>query len=277
MSNGFVNNKFSADTVESPNHTTSNVPFVKYGTCSVTGDGTLYLARSNSLFGRFQISWSGSSRSNVVTIDFSIEQYSSGGFCTIINNYAYQNQVVLSDFRIVKEGASNYLTCTISNRNSGTSSVSILAYSSSSITFAPDAPTTSVDVTNNGFQSDVYGNYTFPGIVKTQNILATSESITATSETVAASLDVITTKITTNGDSDLDIVSLAAGTADQVKIFTVSAVGNVADSVKIVPANLIGGTQITFSASPLGKGCTMIYDGVIGGWVITGSNGGVVA
>lgn len=103
-----------------------------------------------------------------------------------------------------------------------------------------------------------------------------SEDIVATSSTVAADPTVTTTRIETNGDSDLDDVSLADGEDDQIKIFIVSAVGNVADSVKITPVNLIGGTQITFAASPLGLGCAMQFDANVGGWVIFANNGGTI-
>jgi len=104
----------------------------------------------------------------------------------------------------------------------------------------------------------------------------TPDEITATSETVAASLATLTTEITTNGDSDLDDVSLANGFSGQVKKFIVVAVGNAADSVKITPASMVGGTQITFAANPLGLGCEMIYADNEG-WVVSGNNGGTIS
>jgi len=107
------------------------------------------------------------------------------------------------------------------------------------------------------------------------NFIGLPESITATSETVAASVLVMETHITTNGDSDLDNISLANGTVGQVKIFAVKAVGNAADSVKITPATMVGGTQITFPANPLGLGCTMTYTST--GWVVVGNNGGTIS
>lgn len=106
-------------------------------------------------------------------------------------------------------------------------------------------------------------------------LIQTPESITATSEGVAASIATVQTHLTTNGDSDLDNVTLANGTEGQVKVFVVKAVGNAADSVKITPATMVGGTQITFAANPLGLGCTMIYTST--GWVVAGNNGGVIA
>lgn len=109
------------------------------------------------------------------------------------------------------------------------------------------------------------------------SLVATPDEITATDAGIASSVDTVTTKITTNGDSDLDNVTLANGVDGQIKVFSIVAVGNAADSVKITPANMIGGTQITFGASPLGLGCIMEYDSGEGGWVVVGNNGGVIA
>lgn len=108
-------------------------------------------------------------------------------------------------------------------------------------------------------------------------IIYIPDAITATSETVAASVTTTTTEITTNGDTDLDIVSLADGSDGQIKIFAVVAVGNAADSIKITPANMVGGTQITFAASPLGLGCIMEFDSGAGGWIVVANNGGTIA
>ena len=109
------------------------------------------------------------------------------------------------------------------------------------------------------------------------SLMLTPEAITSASAGVAASVDVSTTNITTNGDSDLDNVTLAAGRAGQVKHFAITAVGNAADSVKITPASMIGGTQITFAANPLGLGCVMQYDATAGGWAVIANNGGTIA
>ena len=96
-----------------------------------------------------------------------------------------------------------------------------------------------------------------------------------TTDDVEFGNDTVITKITTNGDSDLDDVTLADGTLNQIKMFVVETSGNAADSVKITPANMIGGTQITFAADPVGKGCTMMF--ATSGWIVVSTNGGVVA
>jgi hypothetical protein len=101
------------------------------------------------------------------------------------------------------------------------------------------------------------------------------DEITATDAGVAASLTTINTEVTTNGDSDLDNVTLANGTSGQIKHIYCVAVGNAADSFKITPTNMVGGTQITFAASPLGLGCTLVYADNEG-WVVTANNGGTI-
>ena len=115
------------------------------------------------------------------------------------------------------------------------------------------------------------------GLIHVGKSIYTPDAITSASAGVAASLETVVTEITTNGDSDLDNVTLANGTEGQIKIFAVVAVGNVSDSIKITPANMVGGTQITFSANPVGQGCSMYYDSGATGWICFGNQGGTVA
>jgi len=118
---------------------------------------------------------------------------------------------------------------------------------------------------------DVGGDLTVTG-----NVIPSSESITATDAGVAASVAKTITLITTNGDSDLDNVTLADGsTVGQQKIFAVEVAGNVADSVKITPTTMVGGSIITFAADPTGLGCHMTWTTT--GWVVTANNGGVIS
>jgi len=99
------------------------------------------------------------------------------------------------------------------------------------------------------------------------------DEITATSEGVAASLVTKNTEVTTNGDSDLDNVTLANGTSGQIKCIYCVVEGNAADTWKITPATMCNGTQITFSGA--GEGCTLKYvDNE--GWVVVGNNGGTI-
>jgi len=102
--------------------------------------------------------------------------------------------------------------------------------------------------------------------------IGSHDDITATSEGVAASNTTDTTFVTTNGDSDLDNVTLADGIEGQVKHICCIAEGNAADTWKITPANMIGGTQITFAG--IGEGCILkMYSS---GWVVVGNNGGTI-
>lgn len=104
----------------------------------------------------------------------------------------------------------------------------------------------------------------------------TPDSITSDNAGVAASVNTVVTLITTDGDSNLDNVTLADGLiAGQMKHFAVVAAGNAADSIKITPANMAGGTQITFAADPTGLGCTMVFDGT--NWCVVANNGGTIA
>lgn len=99
------------------------------------------------------------------------------------------------------------------------------------------------------------------------------DEITATSEGVAASIVTVNTEVTTNGDSDLDNVTLANGVSGQVKRVFCVVEGNAADTWKITPATMCGGTQITFAG--VGLGCTLVYADNEG-WVVTGNNGGTI-
>ena len=99
------------------------------------------------------------------------------------------------------------------------------------------------------------------------------DEITATSDGVAASLTSVNTEVTTNGDSDLDNVTLANGLSGQIKHIYCVAEGNVADTWKITPSTMCGGTQITFAG--VGEGCTLVYADNEG-WVVVGNNGGTI-
>lgn len=113
-------------------------------------------------------------------------------------------------------------------------------------------------------------------ITNTGAVAYTPDSITSDNAGVAASINTVVTLITTDGDSNLDNVTLADGlVSGQIKHFAVIAAGNAADSVKITPANMAGGTQITFAADPTGLGCTMVFDGT--NWTVVSNNGGTIA
>lgn len=111
------------------------------------------------------------------------------------------------------------------------------------------------------------------GITLNKAINFTPDAITATNSGVAASITTVTTEVTTNGDSDLDNVTLANGTEGQMKIIKCVVEGNWLDTWKITPATMCGGTQITFAG--VGEGCVLVYDATTG-WCVVGNHGGVV-
>lgn len=99
------------------------------------------------------------------------------------------------------------------------------------------------------------------------------DDITAASAGVAASVATDSTFVTTNGDSDLDNVTLADGTEGQTKHIACIAEGNAADTWKVTPASMVGGTQITFAG--IGEGCVLkMYSA---GWCVVGNNGGTIS
>jgi len=111
-------------------------------------------------------------------------------------------------------------------------------------------------------------------LTTTGTLILAPDEITATSDGVAASVATLNTEVTTNGDSDLDNVTLANGTSGQIKHIYCVAEGNAADTWKITPATMCGGTQITFSG--VGKGCTLVYADNEG-WVVVANNGGTIS
>lgn len=118
-------------------------------------------------------------------------------------------------------------------------------------------------------------SFTTSGAVTFSNVhVGSHDDITATSEGVAASVATEITFVTTNGDSDLDNVTLADGVEGQIKHIVCISEGNAADTWKITPANMVGGTQITFAG--IGEGCTLIFYSTTG-WVVTGNNGGTIS
>ena len=99
------------------------------------------------------------------------------------------------------------------------------------------------------------------------------DEITSNSTGVAASVATLTTEVTTDGNSQLNNVTLANGVSGQLKVIHCVSEGNAADTWKVTPATLLGGTQITFAG--VGEGCVMIYADNEG-WTIVGNNGGTI-
>jgi pectin methylesterase-like acyl-CoA thioesterase len=125
-----------------------------------------------------------------------------------------------------------------------------------------------------GAGTATYVNSLVDGAISlTGSISAIPDEITATDAGVAASVLTLNTEVTTNGDADLDNVTLANGISGQVKRIYCVVEGNAGDTWKITPANMIGGTQITFAGA--GEGCTLVYADNEG-WCVTANNGGTI-
>jgi hypothetical protein len=116
--------------------------------------------------------------------------------------------------------------------------------------------------------SQADGNFSLTGTLS-----AIPDEITATDAGVAASVLTLNTEVTTNGDADLDNVTLANGISGQIKHIYCVVEGNAGDTWKITPANMIGGAQITFAGA--GEGCTLVYADNEG-WCVVANNGGTI-
>ena len=104
--------------------------------------------------------------------------------------------------------------------------------------------------------------------------VGTVDEVIATSEGVAASLTTLNTEVTTNGDSDKDIVTLASGVSGQIKnIYCVSLTGT--DTWRVTPATLVGGDTIDFDNQAAGEGCTLVFADNEG-WIMLSTNGGIL-
>jgi hypothetical protein len=105
-------------------------------------------------------------------------------------------------------------------------------------------------------------------------IAGTPDSITATDAGVAASVSTLITLVTTNGDGDLDKVTLANGTiVGQIKIIVCQTEGAAGDTWKVTPATANGWTNIAFTT--VGNGCILVWTAA--GWTLAGNNGGTVS
>jgi hypothetical protein len=119
-----------------------------------------------------------------------------------------------------------------------------------------------------------YALYTNAGTVRFgADLVALPDEITATDAGVAASVDTVNTEVTTNGDEDLDEVTLVNGVSGQIKHIYCVVEGHANDTWKITPATMCGGTEITFAG--VGLGCTLVYADNEG-WVVTANNGGTI-
>jgi len=101
-----------------------------------------------------------------------------------------------------------------------------------------------------------------------------SEDVTSASAGVALSVAVGHHRITTNGDQDLDIVTLADGSVDgELHEIVVVAVGHIMDTLKVTPASPGSGTDVTFSSTVVGTSVVLRWDGTNAKYQIVGGSG----
>ena len=129
-------------------------------------------------------------------------------------------------------------------------------------------------VLGNSAVTNVYMGSDSGAAVRCGTLISAPDEITATNSGVAASILTLSTEVTTNGDGDLDNVTLANGTSGQIKHIYCVVEGAGGDTWKITPATMCGGTQITFAG--IGLGCTLVYADNEG-WIVTGNNGGTIS
>lgn len=109
---------------------------------------------------------------------------------------------------------------------------------------------------------------TFTGSVELPAVHGTVGTVTVTNTGNAIPITVSVVEVTTDGDSDVDVGTLANGTVGQVIDIYVKVVGNAADSFTLTPATMLGGTSIEFGKNPLGCGCRLVY--TASGWCVVG-------
>lgn len=177
---GFVNSDFSADGSITAGTSLSSTTYVnagsylglqdtravQYGLCAVAGDGTLYLASGTRIVGIFVIRWYYTNRDHTVVLAVNGYGYDGNCSCSVISNKNYQGisaTPCLTDFRMYNDGAgTEYLACTIGNRNAGTYGVRIHYYGCEALTFDPGAPGAPVLQTNLAQRVDWYGRIRKP-------------------------------------------------------------------------------------------------------------------
>ena len=104
----------------------------------------------------------------------------------------------------------------------------------------------------------------------------TVDQITSDSEGVAASLNTLITSVATDGDADLNDVTLANGADGQIKFIYCSSTGNAGGTLKITPATFVGGANVLLDGTPPEScGVLFAYSEPVG-WVLMASTGHVI-
>ena len=103
-----------------------------------------------------------------------------------------------------------------------------------------------------------------------------TESISSASEGVAVSPGRgVLHLITTDGDQDANVVTLADGVAGDRHVFLIVVVGNANDDLEVTPANINGGDKVDFADPAVGDYCELVFQGA--NWFLLGTEGGSLA
>jgi hypothetical protein len=100
------------------------------------------------------------------------------------------------------------------------------------------------------------------------------EDVTATSAGVALSLNTPVHWITTNGDEDLDNLTLADGSVDGERHYiSVVAKGHANDTLKVTPTSPGSLTHVTWGTLVVGSCVVLMWDATNAKWQIAGGLG----
>lgn len=104
----------------------------KKATIALSADGTYQLAVGGGFSGSMIISWFGNGRIEYREITFSANAFDNVAHLSITNQYSYQGNVVLSNFRVSADTTSGnvnrYVLVDVANRNGSTGNMTVYAF-----------------------------------------------------------------------------------------------------------------------------------------------------
>ena len=99
------------------------------------------------------------------------------------------------------------------------------------------------------------------------------ERVTATSAGVALDMSCVVHFVTTNGDQDLDDLTMADGSVDGERHYiSVVALGNASDTLKVTPVSPGADNFITWTTTQVGTCVELMWDATLAVWQIVGGN-----
>jgi hypothetical protein len=195
----------------------------------------------------------------------------------------YNNNTALRSLCVVTLSPGDTLTWTASSgwcvTNSAgqiESATAPLAHATSHVTGGTDVIANAVAAGNAGLMTGAdktilnnaapLASPSFSGTVSLPAVVGPPSTVTVTHTTQALPLTTSTIEIVTDGDSDVDVASLANGTAGQEMAIYIKSNGNAADSFTLSATFADGSSTFAFGAGAKGHGIYLIYTSA--GWVI---------